>query len=252
MNRFIIIPVKEKHLGGIYLSGYQTIPVLCYHKFNEKDDSKLNISKQAFEEQIKYLKDNEFRSITLKALLDFFEYKKEIPEKSVLITIDDGFKSGYDVACQILLKYGFKAVFFIYTDYVGVSGKAMTWENLRELKKNGFEIGSHTLSHCDLTEQFQGESEEAYQKRIKREIWMSKKIIDKKLNQNTVSFSFPYGKSNPEVVDYVRSAGYKMGFTVTQGSNPFFSDTFTLKRYMILNSNKESFISKLRVFQPLY
>ncbi|MCP4669952.1 MAG: polysaccharide deacetylase family protein [Desulfobacula sp.] len=247
-NKFFIIPLKEKHLGGIYKNGFQKIPILCYHKFGEKTDSKLNISAKAFDAQMKYLKDNNFNVITLNQFLNFIEYKRRIPRKSVVITIDDGFRSGFNVALPILSKYGFKAVFFVYTNYIGVSKKAITWENLRQLKKRGHEIGSHTINHYDLTEKLDGENHEDYFKRIKKEIFISKKILDKKLNQDTLFFSLPYGRTNPEVKKLIKSAGYKMGVTVQRGSNPFYCDPFNLNRDMILNKSVKIFAHKLQTF----
>lgn len=247
-NKFFIIPLKDKYLGGIYKDGYQKIPILCYHKFNEKTDSKLNISAKAFDAQMKYLKDNNFNVITLNQFLKFVEYKQRIPRKSLVITIDDGFKSGFNVALPILSKYGFKAVYFVYTNYVGISKKAITWKDLKELKKKGHEIGSHTINHYDLTAKFEGENHEDYYQRIKKEIFISKKIIDKKLNQDTLFFSLPYGRTNPEVKKLIKSAGYKMGVTVQRGSNPFYCDPFNLNRDMILSTSIKIFARKLQTF----
>ncbi len=247
-NKFFIIPLKEKHLGGIYKDGYQKIPILCYHKFGEKTDSKLNISTKAFDAQMKYLKDHNFNVITLSQFLNFSEYKQQIPKKSVVITIDDGFKSGFNVAFPILSKYGFKAVYFVYTNYVGISKKAITWQDLRELKKRGHEIGSHTINHYDLTAKFPEEKNEDYYKRVKKEIFISKQIIDNKLNQDTLFFSLPYGRTNLKVKNFIKSAGYKIGVTVQRGSNPFYCDPFNLNRDMILNKSIKKFASKLQTF----
>ncbi len=247
-NKFFIIPLKEQHLGGIYKDGYQGVPILCYHKFDEKTDSKLNISAKAFDAQMKYLKNHNFNVISLKGFLNFIEYKKQIPKKSVVITIDDGFKSGFNVAFPILSKYGFKAVYFVYINYIGISKRAITWQDLKKLKKRGYEIGSHTISHDDLTEKLDGESSENYDKRIKKEIFISKKILDEKLYQDTQFFSLPYGKSNPEVTKLIKSAGYKISVTVKRGSNPFYCDPFHLNRNMILDNNLKKFADKLQTF----
>lgn len=75
----------------------------------------------------------------------------------MVITIDDGYESVYNIADPILRKYGFTATLFIYTDFVGVARGAITWDQLREMKGDGFEVGSHTLSHCDLTKKKEGE-----------------------------------------------------------------------------------------------
>jgi peptidoglycan/xylan/chitin deacetylase (PgdA/CDA1 family) len=245
------IPLKDKNRGGLFEDGYQIIPILCYHKFNSDDNSSMNVEPHVFEQQMKYLKDNGYRVISPRQLLDFLEYRRQIPKKSVLITMDDGYKSVYEVAWPILKKYDFTATLFVYTDYVGISKKAITWDELRVLKANGFTIGSHSVAHSDLTKRNQDETEQDFQDRLKKEIFMSKQIIDSKLGQDTLFFSFPYGRYNADLMNRVKSAGYKIAVTVDRGSNPFFSNPLALKRDMILKQDITFFISRLKIFNPL-
>lgn len=247
----LTIPLTEKNRGGLYEDGYQIVPILCYHRFGQGKNSPLTTPPHVFEQQMKYLKDNGYRVISPYELLDFLEYRRQIPKKSVLITIDDGFKSVYDIAWPILEKYGFTATLFVYTDYIGISKKAITWDDLRVLQENGFTIGSHSVAHSDLTKKNQDETEEEFTARLKKEIFRSKKIIDTKLDQDTIFFSFPYGRYNGDVMKMVESAGYNMAFTVDRGSNPFFSNPLALKRDMILKHDMTHFISRLKIFNPL-
>ncbi len=248
---FIRIPLKETHRGGIYESGYQSIPILCYHKFGSGDRSNMTIPTHVFEQQMKYLKENGYRVITPHQLHDFLAYRRQIPKKSVLITIDDGYRSVYDVAWPILKKYGFTATFFVYTDYVGISKKAITWDQLATLKNAGFTIGSHTVTHSDLTKKREDETDAEFAQRLKKEIFLSKQIIDEKLGQDTICFSFPYGRYNKTLMEMVQAAGYKIAVTVERGSNPFFANPLALKRDMILRHDISCFISRLKIFNPI-
>lgn len=168
-----------------------------------------------------------------------------------MLTIDDGFKSGLKTAVPILLEFGFSAVFFVYTDYIGVSDEALTWEDLRRLKADGFYIGSHSTSHSDLSRKLEEETNDEYRKRLYKEIVVSKQTIDRKLNQNTTIFSFPYGRYNKHVMAFSRSAGYEMAVTVDRGGNPFFSNPLALKRDMILNKDINTFKTSLHTFTEL-
>ena len=147
-----------------------------------------------------------------------------------MITVDDGYRSVYNVAYPILKKYGFTATLFIYTNFVGVSSKAITWEQLRELKAQGFTIGSHTIAHSDLTKQGEKEDEAAYIRRLRREIIDSKKIIDEKLNQDTPFFAYPFGRANGVAAKIVHEAGYRLAATVDRGGNAFFANRYLLQR----------------------
>ncbi len=248
---FITIPLKEGHKGGVFADGYQTVPILCYHKFLPNDSSLLNTPPGIFRQQMAFLKENGFRTISPDMLMDFLRYRRQIPKKAVMITIDDGFKSGLKTAAPILLEFGFSAVFFIYTDYIGVSGKALTWQDLRWLKADGFYIGSHSTSHSDLSRKLEEETNDAYRKRLYKEIVFSKQTIDRQLNQNTTIFSFPYGRYNKHVMALSRKAGYEMAVSVERGGNPFFSNPLALKRDMILKKDIKTFKTRLHTFTKL-
>jgi len=167
----------------------------------------------------------------------------------VVITVDDGYRSVYDVAYPILKKYGFTATLFIYTDFVGASRNAVTWDQLREMKVNGFEVGGHSMSHTDLTLQRDGEDRKAFLDRIDKELRVSKQIIDEKLQQDTIFLAFPYGRYNSTVLGISERLGYEMAVSVNRGSNPAFSSPLTLKRHQILGRDMEVFVSRLKTFQ---
>ncbi len=247
-DSLVTVPLKDKNMGGLFEDGYQSVPILCYHKFSRDESSPLTTPSHIFEQQMKYLKDNGYRVITPKDLLGFLEYRSQIPKKSVIITIDDGYKSVYDIAVPIFKRYKFTATIFVYTNYVGISKKAMSWDDLRELKSQGFTIGSHTVSHADLTKKKPNEASDDFYQRIRKELSLSKKIIDKELGQNTISLSFPYGRQNPDALEIAKSVGYKIAVTVDRGSNPFFTNPLALNRDMILKKDMKFFILRLKTF----
>jgi len=247
----ITIPLKDRHIGGLFENGYQKVPILCYHKFGPNTKSPISVTARLFDRQMRYLKENGYRVIHPDDLLDFLSYRRQIPKKSVLITIDDGYKSGFTIARPILKKYGFTAVYFIYTDYAGISSKAISWDELRTLKTDGFPIGSHSVEHSDLSQKKDTESDTEFINRIKRELELSKKIIDKKLNQDTIYFAFPFGRYNNTVIKMARKAGYRLAVTVDRGTNPFFTNPLALKRDMILKKDMNSFISRLKTFSTI-
>jgi len=248
-GRFVVIPLRIANRGGLTENGYQTVPILCYHRFADSCDSPLCMPADVFERQMRYLKENGYRVIGPEELLDFLEYRKAIPKNAVMISVDDGYRSVYNVAYPILRKYGFTATLFIYIDYVGVSSKALTWDLLRELKQEGFYIGSHSLAHSDLSKKKENEDDEAYLARLKKEIFRSKEIIDRELDQDTLIFSYPFGRRNETAISLSRQAGYKLAVTVDRGGNPFFEDPFSIRRDQVLKRDMERFISRLKTFQ---
>ena len=119
------------------------------------------------------------------------------------------------------------------------------------MKADGFEVGSHTVTHSEITKKREGEEDQADIARIEREFLVSKQIIDKKLNQNTISLAFPYGRYNQRLLRICEQVGYKMAFSVKTGSNPFFADPLHLRRDQILTRDMKNFIETLKNFRKL-
>lgn len=250
-NKSIIIPLKSENKAGLYEDSYQVVPILCYHRFAKRCKDALCVTEKAFKAQMQYLKKKNYRVISLKELVGFLEYKRALPRNAIVITIDDGYKSVYDIAVPILKKHGFTATLFIYTDFVGASSNSMTWQQLRELKAQGFEIGSHTLSHPDLTLKRKGETDQKYRARVRKEIFESKKIIDREMKQNTQFIAFPYSTYNMQVLNLVKKANYKLGLTVETGENPFFADLLVLRRNQVLGEDIKYFTSRIATTQEM-
>lgn len=247
----IVIPLNSANPGGLRIDGFQTIPVLTYHRFSKDCSSPLCVSSQTFDKQMRYLKENNYHVITPADLLAFLEYKQGLPKKSVMITMDDGYRSVYTYAYPILKRYGFTATLFVYTDFIGVSKMAITWAQLDEMKADGFSIGSHTRFHSDLTKPNEGESKADWAARVNQELYGSKKIIDKKLRQDTYLLAYPYGNYDQRSANVARVAGYKIAMSVRRGGNPFFANPLYLRRDQILKKDMKTFVTRLHTFKPL-
>ena len=114
----VVIPLKAANPSGVYANGYLTIPILCYHRFGSRS-SQLAVTPAAFEAQMDYLARNGYQVIPLSRLIGFLERGEPVPRKSVVLTIDDGYRSTYEIAFPILRKHGFPATVFLYGDFVG-------------------------------------------------------------------------------------------------------------------------------------
>ena len=200
---------------------------------------------------MRILKEEGYSVISTAELSEFLAFRKAIPKKAVVINLDDGYRSTYDIAYPILKKHGFTATFFVYTAFIGASRNALTWDQLKAMKADGFEVGSHSVTHAESSKKVAGETEKEYLARVKREILLSKQILDEKLNQNTRYIAFPYGEFNPAVLKLCEETGYRVGFSVKAGGNPFFSEPLSLRRDQILKKDLESFSVKLKTIHPI-
>ncbi len=244
----VVIPLRQHNAVGVYANGFQTIPILCYHRFGPKS-SKLTVTKAAFEAQMDYLARNGYHVVPLAAMRAFLDAKEPLPKKTVVITIDDGYRSTYEIAFPVLRKYGFPATVFLYTDFVGASD-ALTWPLMKEMLASGvIEIQPHSKTHANLTQRLPDESEARYRERIRREVEVPITAIKDRLDVASTTYAYPYGDVNETVVGELTRLQVPVGVTVTPGGNGFFAYPYMLRRSMIFgDQDLEAFKAKLVTF----
>lgn len=199
---------------GVYLYGEADnlssgIPVLNYHEVEDYKHNPLALNIKDFDEQMAYLYKKGYTTITSDQLFDYLSSGKKLPDKPILITFDDGYANNYTNAYPILKKYGFTATIFLITDVIGNNPWYMNWDQVREMQQNGFQFGSHTLSHVDLTSVSPEEAE--------LQLVKSREGIEWRLDTQVKYFAYPGGSYNPEIEKLVKQAGYRAAFSVKFG-----------------------------------
>lgn len=244
----LVIPLRAHNPIGVYAQGYQTVPILCYHRFANRP-SKLAVTPAAFAAQMEYLARNHYHVISLDELKRFLDGREALPRRSVAITIDDGYRSTFEVAFPVLKKHGFPATVFLYTDFVGAAD-AMTWTQMQELSRSELiEIQPHSKTHSNLVLRQPQETEAQYRERIQKEVDVPTASIEARLNTRGDNFAYPYGDTNEIVVEALKHRGLALGLTVTPGGNGFFANPYMLRRTMIFGEDDiGTFASKLTVF----
>lgn len=230
----LIIPLQPPPPGGVTPRGYQTVPVLCYHNFSLTDTNKMTVTRDKFEAQMRFLKEKGYTVIPLSLFFDFVEYRAPIPRKSVVITIDDGWRSTWDIAFPILKKYGYPATLFVCTDMIrNTKGSTLNWEQVKQLKDGGMDIQFHTETHCNLIEG-EGEVPVAEQfAKLQRELSYSKEFERYGLKKDIRFLAYPYGDTGSLVIAVLEKMDYAGAFTVKRGSNPFFTNPYRIGRSAI-------------------
>ena len=179
-----------------------------------------NVTPDEFKKQMSYLKDNGFETLTLSALLSI-EDERDLPEKPVILTFDDGHVSHYRTALPVLKGLRFGGIFFIVVDDVGRKNH-MSWKRVRELRAKGMEIGSHSLNHINL-------QHASYQELI-FQLKASKKELEERLDERILAFSIPTGLYSHRISDVARGMGYKLVFTSFTGNITLYSNPHCLRR----------------------
>lgn len=210
------------------------VRILCYHCI--RDSSSLqDVSPKAFKRQMEFLSQNGYNSITLDEFTEFKDRNVDPPPKTIVITFDDGHKDGYD-AFTILLNYNLKGTFFIITNNIG-SMDFLSKEEILGMDAQGACFGSHTKSHCHLTQTRKAKAME--------EIRDSKRCLEEILQKPVKCFSYPYGYMEGWVKNLVQ-AEYQTA-VAHSGSVTIKSNFLELRRISIDNRDSlGSFIRKVK------
>jgi peptidoglycan/xylan/chitin deacetylase (PgdA/CDA1 family) len=217
--------------------------VFGYHRFEKKvRRPDTEITPEAFEAQMQALKDHKITVIGMQDFLAWKRGEKSIPAHCAILTIDDGWKTGYEVAWPILKKFGYPLTLFIYTEgikggkYGG--GEAMSWEQLAEMRDAGVDIEAHSATHQDLRKPYDKVrrkklTPEEYDQWLKDEVAGSKATLEQKLGIKVDCFAVPFGYYNERIKDECKKAGFEAIFTVYGQKLGYGSPNDSLGRYMI-------------------
>jgi peptidoglycan/xylan/chitin deacetylase (PgdA/CDA1 family) len=168
----------------------------------------LTVRTPDFEWEMEWLEKHDYHTVTLEQVYAAANGGQTLPSRPVVLTFDDDTLDNYTVVYPILRRHGFVATFFIITNYVGRS-RCVTWDQLREMQSHGMVIGSHTVSHVDLTK--------LTHDALQRELTQSRTIIGRELGREPIVLAYPLGFQNGLVVQAARAAGYQIGVTATRG-----------------------------------
>src|SRR3989440_4381845 len=191
-----------------------SVPILMYHYIRDNPDPRdvlganLSVSPREFRVQMEWLARNGYHPVDLDDLRSYLQGSGTLPSKPVVISLDDGYSDLYTAAYPLLRAYQFKAVAYIVTGFLGRPTN-VTPAQVVEMNANGIEIGSHTVSHPDLTKLSGAE--------LQRQLDDSKVTLEAILGHPVLDFCYPSGAVNPTVVHAVQAAGYQSATTTHAG-----------------------------------
>lgn len=221
-------PIDLNHLkdnqasfGDINIKTYKIgekeikIPILIYHAFQtpvpENDIYKLFSTEERFDENIKTLLDNGYTFITLEDLYKYKNGKIGLPEKNIIITMDDGWKGCYTEAFNVLKKYNVPATIFIVEELVGTNGY-FTWDEAKEMYKTGLvKIHVHGRKHIDYSK-VNKETLIADYNHTHNKI---EEVLGEKIQK---IMAYPAGASSATSIKYLKEAGFEIQVQTKYGT----------------------------------
>ncbi|MGN0178737.1 MAG: polysaccharide deacetylase family protein [Monoglobaceae bacterium] len=254
---------KEEETAGV------SLPVLMYHSIcsSSGKQGKFIVSETGLEQDLKYISDNGYTSVSAAQIIDFVYNGTPLPEKPILLTFDDGYYNNYCYAFPLLKKYNSKAVISIIGKYTDIYSETeeenplyshITWDEAREMCESGLvEIENHSYnSHTtdkgrNGTKKKKGESEAAYAEYISSDIGKLQEEIHANLGYTPQLFAYPFGSVSEASYDILKQMGFKMTLSCEEKVNYLKTgDTdgiYMLGRYLRTNKrNAEKILKNLK------
>lgn len=229
------------------------VSVLGYHDFTESgEETQMKIKTSKFRTQMETLRDLGLKVIPMEDFQAWKRGEKSIPSQSVVITIDDGWKSVYTEAFPVLKEFGYPFTLFLYKNYVDGGGKALTTPMIQEMLKHGATIGSHSVSHPfpATVKKARGKGPDNYDKFLREEMGESKRFLEAKFGDAVTTYAYPGGFHTQEMHPLAEEFGYQHLFTVLPGKVKRDSPNATLPRYIILGTHDPIFELATRFTGP--
>jgi peptidoglycan/xylan/chitin deacetylase (PgdA/CDA1 family) len=211
------------------------VPVLLYHHVQPDSEAKrlwqtaLSVDSSIFEQQMSYLVTHGYNTISAKQLVDALLLHTPLPQKSIVLTFDDGYKDAYSYVYPILQKYHILANLMIPSGLVGGTDY-LSWGDIEEMSRSGLVyFTNHTWSHYPID---QGGYDKA-----KYEIQTGRRQLEEHIEDQIVNiFTYPYGSFNNDAIRALRDEGVSGALSTIPGFWQCDSFIMTLHRNRVGNA----------------
>jgi peptidoglycan/xylan/chitin deacetylase (PgdA/CDA1 family) len=219
-------------------AGHVIAPILLYHHVsNAYAGNRYYVTLANFRDQLQALRDWGYTSITVSTLVDVLIHGGNLPPRPVVITFDDGNLDIYQNAFPIMHQMGFMGTFYIVANRLH-SSSFVDVNQLKEMINDGWEIGSHSMSHVDLTLDHSV---------VRYEVLQSRLALEDALGISINTFAYPYGKIDEYVANKTSEYGYQAGIGLGLSWEHTLGTLFYLNRMEIQGDYS---IASLKVLLP--
>ena len=216
------------------------VSILLYHRFGPTVADSMTVTTAVFESHLRYLKDNGYTVIPLSRLVDYCRGNRAtpLPSKAVVIVADDGHKSVYTFMFPLIKKYHVPVTLFLYPSAISNASYAMTWDQIRALKKTGlFDLQGHTYWHPNFKIEKKRLSPAEYDKFVDMQLKKSKEKLEKELGVTINMLAWPFGIYDDQLVKRATAAGYVAAFTIERRPVRPSDNIMEFPRYLMTNKD---------------
>ena len=242
-------PQVDPSIPELTINKEAQVSVLGYHDFiTGRSTNPMMIHIDKFRSQMQALKDADIPVIGFDEFFAWRRGEKDIHDPSVVITIDDGWRSTYELAWPVLKEFDFPFSIYLYKNYVGGGGRALTVEMIQEMVAAGVEVGSHTVSHPLRKSVFAEpgkRSQAEFEEYLRVELQESKSFLEDKFGIRVRTFAYPGGIHTDEIVALAEKYGYQASITCNPSRTTWDTPLQKINRYIIHGNNDVNFETAL-------
>lgn len=245
---FIVLSLLLPASVTLATEGGAQAVIFMYHRFGESRYPSTNISLEQFDEQLEFFKKNNFSVLPLSEIVEALKENKPLHEKSIAITIDDAYLSVYQEAYPRLKAKGYPFTVFVATGVVDEGIPAyMDWQQMAEMLAHGATFANHSQHHDYLVRKREGETLEAWRKRMVADITGAQKRLQEKLGTAPALYAYPYGEYNLELMQIIEDLGYT-AFGQHSGGVSSLNNRAALPRFPVAEAYSEISAFRTKAF----
>ena len=215
------------------------VPILLYHRFGPVVADGMTVTTSVFKTHLEYLRENGYTVIPLRQLVDYYLKKGPRPRaRSVVIVVDDGHESVYTYMLPVVREYRVPVTLFLYPSAISNATYALTWDQLKELKKTGlFDFQGHTYWHPNFKKDEKRMSRSEYEKSVDMQLHKSRVKLEKELGVRIDMLAWPFGIYNDWLMGKAKEAGYVAAFSIEARHAVDGDPVMKLPRYLLINAD---------------
>jgi peptidoglycan/xylan/chitin deacetylase (PgdA/CDA1 family) len=228
--------------------------VLCYHEVDPPQEQHATIPRRSadadadagseqrrycatpdhFHAQLDYLEANGYHVVSLAQLVDALKNASQLPPRSVVITVDDGWRCAYAEIFPELARREMPFTVFVYPHIVGRGEHALSWKQIDELVQSGIDIESHTFTHPFLTRKNNADVDaDDYPAFLTHELLDSQRELESRTGVPVRFLAYPFGDYDASVIEAARRFGYRAAVTTRRGPVLPGTSPMELPRYLV-------------------
>ena len=216
------------------------VPILVYHRFGPAATDTMTTPTTVFAEQLRLLRDRGWTVVPLRQLLDRLQGRgAPLPERAVVITVDDGHRSVYTELFPVVRRHRLPVTLFIYPSAISNASYALTWDQLRELRDSGlFDIQSHTYWHPNFRREKQRLGRADYEALVTMQLVKSRQKLEHELGTTVDLLAWPFGIYDRELMHRAAAAGYVAAFTIEPRPVTGSEELMALPRFLLTDATQ--------------